>query len=112
MAALHWADTDLVVTNEVGGLVEPRSLSRAWHGWARKAKVTDRGTHAGRHNAATTMLASGRASVADVAAQLGHDPAVLLNTYAVAVVDGQRAASDALGDSLSVPTIVPTPAQN
>ena len=111
LAALVWVDTDLVLTNEVGGLVEPRALSRAWAGWAKKAGLTDRGTHAGRHYAASTLLSSGAASVADVAAALGHDPAVLLNTYAVAVAAGQRAASDVLGASLTkiiVPTSVPT----
>ena len=33
---------------------------------------------------------------------LGHDPAVLLNTYAAAVADGQRSAASVLGRSLSV----------
>jgi integrase len=111
LAALVWTDHGLVLTNEVGGLVEPRALSRAWSTWARKAGLTDRGTHAGRHYAATTLLSSGAASVADVAAALGHDPAVLLNTYAVAVAAGQRAASDVLGGTLGpdiVPTSVPT----
>jgi|GEM_PF-1344713 len=111
LAALVWTDQGLVLTNEVGGVVEPRALSRAWSGWARSAGLSDRGTHAGRHYAATTLLSSGAASVADVAAALGHDPAVLLNTYAVAVASGQRAASDVLGASLSkitVPTSVPT----
>ena len=111
LAALVWADLDLVLTNEVGGLVEPRALSRAWSSWAKKAGLSDRGTHAGRHYAATTLLSSGAASVADVAAALGHDPAVLLHTYAVAVAAGQRAASDVLGASLGreiVPTSVPT----
>lgn len=101
LAAVHWEEGDHVLTNEIGGLVEPRALSRAWASWARAARMTDRGTHTGRHYAATTLLASGRASVADVAAMLGHDPAVLLSTYAAAVADGQRAAADALGDALS-----------
>ena len=99
----HWVDTGHVVVNEVGGLVEPRALSRAWRSWSRAAGVADTGTHSGRRFAASTLLASGHASVADVAAQLGHDPSVLLNTYAVAVADGQRAAADALGEVLSVP---------
>lgn len=103
LRSAHWIESGHVLTNEVGGVAEPRALSRVWRGWARKAKVKDTGTHAGRHFAATTLLASGHASVADVAAQLGHDPAVLLNTYAVAVADGQRAAADALGDALTRP---------
>ena len=110
-----WQDTDMVLTNEIGGMVEPRALSRAWSSWARKARVADRGTHLGRHYAATTLLASGQASTADVAAQLGQDPAVLLHTYASAVAKGQRAASTALGFELMgaestdvVPTLVPT----
>lgn len=96
-----WLDLGYVLTNEVGGIVEPRALSRVWAGWAKAAGLSDQGTHLGRHYAATTLLASGAASVADVAAQLGHDPAVLLNTYASAIATSQRAASDVLGASLT-----------
>ena len=103
-AGSAWQPTGLVVTTELGGMVEPRTLSRVWHRWSSDAGVTDTGTHTGRHYAASTLLASGAASVADVAAQLGHDPAVLLNTYAVAVAEGQRAAADVLGASLRVGT--------
>ena len=100
-AGSAWADSGHVITNEVGGLGEPRQLSRVWSAWARKAKVKDRGTHTGRHFAATQLLASGRASVADVAAILGHDPSVLLGVYASAVAEGQRAAVSALGEVLA-----------
>lgn len=95
-----WGTSDAVVANEAGGWVEPRTLSRVWASWAREAGVEDTGTHTGRHYAASTLLASGEASVADVAAQLGHDPAVLLTTYAVAVAEGQRRATGALAASL------------
>jgi integrase len=93
-----------VLTNELGGMAEPRQLSRVWSGWARRAGIKDRGTHVGRHFAATTLLASGRASVADVAQMLGHNPSVLLDTYASAIADGQRAAADVLGSALSAAT--------
>lgn len=101
LAAAAWADSDLVITNEAGGLVDPRALSRVFAAWATAAGVEDTGTHLGRHFAATMMLSSGRASVADVAAVLGHDPAVLLTTYAAAVSQGQQAAAGALGAVLS-----------
>jgi integrase len=96
-----WRYVGTVLTNEIGGYVEPRSLSRSWNKWAKSANVNERGTHAGRHYAASTLLASGRASAADVAAQLGHNPAVLLTTYAAAVAPSQRAAADVLGASLA-----------
>jgi hypothetical protein len=70
--------------------------------------MTDTGTHTGRPFAASTLLASGSASVADVAAALGHDPSLLLTVYAQAVAAGQRAASDALGAALCVPSTVPS----
>jgi integrase len=101
-AGSAWDDSGHVLTNEVGGMAEPRKLSRVWASWARQAGVTDRGTHVGRYFAATTMLASGQASVTDIAEMLGHDPAVLLSTYASSVAKGQRAASDVLGAALSV----------
>jgi integrase len=103
LAAPLWLDEDLVITNEIGGLVDPRNLSRAYAEWATAAGVSDTGTHLGRHFAATAMLSSGRASVADVAAVLGHDPAVLLNTYASAVSEGQLAAAGVLGAVLTAP---------
>jgi integrase len=106
-AGSAWRPLGMVVANEVGGMLEPRFLSRRWRSWSRSAGVEDTGTHVGRHYAASTLLASGAASVADVAAQLGHDPAVLLNTYAVAVAAGQRAAAAALGETLTVPIFVP-----
>jgi hypothetical protein len=34
---------------------------------------------------------------------MGHDPAVLLNTYAVAAAHGQRAAMSAVGEALTRP---------
>ena len=101
LAAPEWADPDLVLATHFGTMVEPRRLSRAFAEWAKAAGVDDTGTHLGRHFAATLMLSSGRASVADVAAVLGHDPSVLLNTYAAAVSEGQQAAADALGSVLS-----------
>ena len=97
LAAQVWQDPDLVLANEVGGLVEPRALSRVFAERATAAGVEDTGTHLGRHFAATLMLSSGRASVADVAAVMGHDPAVLLATYASAASEGQQAAAEALG---------------
>jgi len=95
-----WQQSGLVLATEVGGMVEPRNLSRAWATWATDAGLSDTGTHVGRHYAATALLSSGAASVADVAAMLGHDPVVLLRTYAAAAVKGQRAAADALGSTL------------
>lgn len=96
-----WADSGHVLTTHHGQVLEPRNYSRVWSGWAAAAKLPNKGTHTGRRYAATRLLASGRASVADVAAALGHDPSVLLNTYAIAVADGQLSAADALGATLN-----------
>jgi integrase len=101
LSAPVWTDSDFVLTTHLGGPVEPRALSRAWRGWAREARLPDKGIHVGRHYASTHMLASGEASVADVAATMGHDPAVLLHTYAAAVASSQRRATDALGETLT-----------
>lgn len=101
LSAPVWEDSGHVLTTHLGGVVEPRALSRVWKSWATKAGLEDTGIHVSRHYAATVMLASGKASVADIAAALGHDPTVLLTTYASAVADGQRQAADALGSSLS-----------
>lgn len=99
-AGEEWQPSDLVLATEFGGMVEPRNLSRAWANWAKASGMTDTGTHLGRHFAATALLSSGAASVADVAAMMGHDPVVLLRTYASAAVKGQRTAAEALGSTL------------
>jgi len=96
-----WNDSGHVITNEIGGVGEPRKLSRVWKKWAIAVGLKDTGTHVGRYYAATTLIASGLASVADIAEMLGHDPTVLLKTYASSTALGQRAASDALGAALS-----------
>ena len=90
LASAYWEDAGLVVTTEIGGMVEPRAVSRAWRAWAKKAGLADTGTHLGRHYAATTLMASGTASLADVGSMLGQDPSVLLTTYANAAAAGQR----------------------
>lgn len=105
-AAVFWQWSGMVLTNEVGGPVEPRNFSRAWSKWASAAGLDDRGIHLGRHFVATELLRSGRASVPDVAAQMGHDPAMLLGTYAAAVAEGQRAAADFLAEAVVTPVSV------
>lgn len=95
-----WCGSGHVISTHMGGPVEPRAFSRVWRSWANKAGLEDTGVHVSRHYAATVMLGSGQASVADIAAALGHDPAVLLSTYAVPVAEGQRRAADVLGGTL------------
>jgi integrase len=56
--------------------------------------------HALRHYYATQGIAAG-ADVAAMAAQLGHDPSVLLSTYAHAVDEAKRAAAIAVGKTLA-----------
>ena len=86
-----WEDSGHVVDERGRGRSASRgALSRAWQAWADAPGWRTRGTHAGRHYAASTLLASGQASVADVA---GRSSATTrrcsLNTYAVAVTEGQ-----------------------
>ena len=61
------------------------------------AGIADTGTHVGRHFASTTLMPSGKASVADLAAMPGHDPSVFLSTCEVTAAEGQGAASSSLG---------------
>lgn len=103
----YWKWSGYVVTNEIGGPVEPRNMSKVWTGWAKQVGLTDRGMHLGRHYAATQLVSSGRASIVDIAAQMGHDPSMLMSTYAAAVADGQRAAADHLASTLSPIRITP-----
>jgi integrase len=56
--------------------------------------------HGLRHYHATQGIAAG-ADVVAMAAQLGHDPSVLLSTYAHAVDEAKRAAASAVGKTLA-----------
>jgi integrase len=96
-AGSAWVDSGMILTNELGGFGEPRNLSRVWRSWATTAGLEDKGTHVGRHFAASTLVASGMASIPDIAAMLGHDPSVLLTIYAAPTSIGQQSAAGALG---------------
>ncbi|MDR7454901.1 MAG: tyrosine-type recombinase/integrase [Armatimonadota bacterium] len=83
----RWREAGLVFTNEAGGPVDPSHVRRVMRRVARRAGLPADlrvSPHALRHTAATLALSTGRPP-ALVAAELGHDPHVLLSTYTHAV---------------------------
>ncbi len=101
LAVPHWEDPGYVFASEIGSALEPRNWSAWYAKTAKDAGVDDKGAHAIRHYAATTMLASD-ATVRDVADVLGHSsPMITLEVYARAVPEAQRRAVDAASAVLS-----------
>lgn len=102
-AGAAWTDSGLVFTNEIGGALEPRNVSREYSKIAKAANAPDTGMHALRHYAATSWLHSGSATVRDVATALGHSsPSITLDVYVSPVPEATKAAMDqaakAIGD--------------
>lgn len=92
-AGSAWIDSGYVFTTPVGGAMEPRNVSREYAELAKKANLNDSGMHALRHSAATAWLASGKATVRDVADMLGHSsPTITLEIYTAAIPEAQTAA--------------------
>jgi integrase len=88
----EWREENLVFTTAGGRPVEPSALRDAMVRIARRAGLPPElrvHPHALRHSAATLALSAGEAP-ALVAAELGHDVAVLLSTYTDAVPDTGR----------------------
>jgi integrase len=101
-AGTAWRDNGLIFASEVGGLLEPRNVSRWYAALTARCGVEDRGMHALRHFAATSMLEGG-ATVRTVADVLGHsDVSVTLNVYASSADESRRRAVDGLALGLGL----------
>lgn len=76
-----WVDNDLVFTSEVGTPINARNLDREFKRFIAQVGVPEIPIHSVRHTVGTLLVASGE-DVRTVADVLGHDPRVLLRTYA------------------------------
>lgn len=93
--------SEAIFTNAVGDYCDPRNLHRVWARVCKRAGVSMT-LHGLRHAFASRALANG-ASIASVAAQLGHSsPRTTLARYAHAVPQDQRAAVAIVGRALAV----------
>lgn len=99
-----WGTHDLIVTNEIGGVVRPDAVSRHRVVVMAAAGVPIIGTHDLRHLAATTMLRAG-ISPAIVAAKIGHtDISLTVGTYGHLVPEDQAEANAAVEAFLATPS--------
>ena len=102
-AGSAWINSGYVFTTPVGGAMEPRNVSREYAELAQRAGLPDTGMHALRHYAATAWLASGKATVRDVADALGHSsPTITLEIYTSAIPEAQTAAINAAAAALDL----------
>lgn len=90
-----WPNTGLVAVNADGSPIRPETYSKAFAAHCAAAGVPVIRLHDARHTAASQLLEAG-VPVATVAKWLGHDPAVLLRTYAHVPDDALAAVGDAL----------------
>ncbi|HLY00901.1 MAG TPA: tyrosine-type recombinase/integrase [Candidatus Cybelea sp.] len=98
-----YADCGFVFADQLGGMLDPDSVSKAFSKLATLAGVKAKGIslHSLRHAAATLALQSGT-DVRTLAALLGHaSPSTTLNVYGHVVAGAQERAVDALGDAFS-----------
>lgn len=71
LAAVFWADPDLLFTTGAGTAIDPQNIYKAWHGLCDRAKVRRCRPHDLRHTAASFLLLQG-ADMRIVMDQLGH----------------------------------------
>lgn len=99
-----WPDgLDLIVTDELGGVVRPDAVKRHRLTVVAAAGVPDLGTHGLRHHAITAMLRAG-VSPAIVAQKAGHaDVGLTYGTYGHLIPSDQATANAALEALLAEP---------
>jgi integrase len=91
----HFKD-GLVFTNELGGHIEPRNLTRKFYGFIKAAGIPSANLHSLRHSYATRLLEMG-VSPKVVQEILGHSTITLtLDTYSHVMPELKRDAADKL----------------
>ena len=94
----QWQNSGKVFTNEMGGVINPDTLSTWFKGFIRRHNLPDIHFHNLRHTAATLLIAGG-ADIATVSKRLGHaDRTTTLNIYTHAIKSADKAAADMLQD--------------
>jgi integrase len=88
-------DESQVVVNGLGEPMAPNRLTEAFRAFA-KEHGFDITFHGLRHTCAVLMLTTGT-DVKTAAARLGHDPGLLLRTYAHFIRSADEAAAERLG---------------
>ena len=92
---------DLIFTSEAGGVINPHNFSRLWRDLRKKAGVPEGMTfHNFRDLNGSQLLAEGF-SPNEVADRLGHEPAVLLKTYAHSRPERSQAMAKPIGERFS-----------
>jgi integrase len=71
LAAVFWADPDLLFTTSAGTAIDPQNIYKAWHDLCDRAEVRRCRPHDLRHTAASFLLLQG-ADMRTVMDQLGH----------------------------------------
>jgi integrase len=94
-----WATEGHVFTDETGGALRPDHVSYAFDRAVEAASLPAITFHGLRHTAATVMLLAGVPPLI-AAGRLGHDPAVLLSTYAHFVPGDDSDAAEVLGRAI------------
>lgn len=96
LAAVEWADHDLIVCTSKGTPINPNNVTRSFDAVVKRAGLRRIRVHDLRHTHATMLLRSG-VHPKVVSERLGHASiAITLDTYSQVLPDSQDAAADAM----------------
>ena len=90
-----------VFTNEIGGIINPDTISSWFKGFIKRYNLSDAHIHTLRHISATLLIAGG-VDIATVSKRLGHaNKSTTLNIYTHAIKSADEAASEMLENILN-----------
>jgi integrase len=99
-AGAHWQHQNFIFATPIGTPLDPRNVTRLFHGLCCRAGLGQRRFHALRHSAATLMLAEG-VPLEVISETLGHAGyAITADVYAQVVPKLQQQAAAAMDQAL------------
>jgi integrase len=101
LAATVWTDSGFLFVDEFGGTPTPNQITKWFKAAVQAAGLPDIRLHDLRHGSVTAGLRAG-VPIHVLAARHGHDPAVMLRTYAHVTRDDDQDAADAIASAFSV----------
>lgn len=95
-----WTESDYIFTSPHGGPIRPTSINMWLYGFSERHGLPKIHPHSFRHSCATVLISEG-VDIVTVSKLMGHsNPSMTVNTYAHAVEEAQRKATECITDIL------------